>query len=302
MKKLLKKAWGFRTLYLIMIPGLLWYVAFKYVPMYGAVIAFKNYNVAMGIMESPWVDPWYKHFKYFFDSPYFTQLMGNTLLISLYKIVFGMTPDIVVAILLNECRIQWYKRTVQTLSYLPHFLSWVIIYGILIAFLSPTTGLFNRWIQELGGEPITFLQSTEWFRTILVTSEIWKDIGWGSILYLAAIASIDPSLYEAARVDGASRLRMIWHITLPGIRSVIILLLILRIGHILDAGFDQIYIMYNVHVYPVSDIIDTWVFRTGLERLNFSLASAVGLFKSLIGLVLVLGANRLAKKWGESIW
>jgi putative aldouronate transport system permease protein len=302
MKKLLKKAWGFRTLYLIMIPGLLWYIAFKYVPMYGAVIAFKNYNVAMGIMESPWADPWYKHFKYFFDSPYFAQLMGNTLLISLYKIVFGMTPDIVVAILLNECRIQWYKRTVQTLSYLPHFLSWVIIYGILIAFLSPTTGLFNRWIQDLGGEPITFLQSTEWFRTILVTSEIWKDIGWGSILYLAAIASIDPSLYEAARVDGASRLRMIWHITLPGIRSVIILLLILRIGHILDAGFDQIYIMYNIHVYSVSDIIDTWVFRTGLERLNFSLASAVGLFKSVIGLVLVLGANRLAKKWGESIW
>ncbi|WP_083689576.1 ABC transporter permease subunit [Paenibacillus sp. FSL H7-0331] len=298
----LLKWWGFRSLYLIMLPGIIWYFLFRYVPIYGILIAFKDFNIMEGIFNSPWADPWYKHFKYFYDSPYFSQLLVNTFLISLYKLVFGMIPDMLVAILLNECRISWYKRWVQTLSYMPHFLSWVIIYGIVTAFLSPTSGLFNRWLTDMGGESIAFLQSQEWFRSILVVTEIWKDIGWGSIIYLAAIAGIDPSLYEAARVDGATRIRMIWHITLPGIRNVIVLLLILRLGHMMDAGFDQIYIFYNVHVYPVADIIDTWVFRTGLERMNFSLAAAVGLFKSLIGFVLIVGANQLSKKWGEGIW
>jgi putative aldouronate transport system permease protein len=158
------------------------------------------------------------------------------------------------------------------------------------------------WLKENIGHSIPFLSSTEWFRSILVGSEIWKDTGWSAIIYLAAIAGIDPSLYEAARVDGAGRLRSIWHITLPGIRSVIILLLILKLGHMLDAGFDQIYIMYNIHVYPVADIIDTWVFRTGLEDLNFSLASAVGLFKSAVGFILVVIANQIAKRWGEQVW
>jgi putative aldouronate transport system permease protein len=181
-------------------------------------------------------------------------------------------------------------------------LSWVIIYGILTAFLSQSTGLVNRWLVEWGIDAIPFLQSTDWFRSILVGSDIWQNAGWGAIIYLAAIVGIDPTLYEAARVDGASRLRMIWHITLPGIRNVIVLLLILRLGHMLDAGFEQIYILYNIQVYPVADIIDTWVFRTGLEQMNFSLASAVGLFKSVIGLILVLGANQLAKRWGGGIW
>ena len=190
----------------------------------------------------------------------------------------------------------------QTLTYMPHFLSWVIIYGILLAFLSQNGGLINRWIVEAGGESIPFLTSPQYFRSLLVGSEVWQNLGWGAIIYLAAIASIDPTLYEAARVDGASRLRMIWHITLPGIRNVIILLFILKLGHILDAGFDQIYILYNVQVYPVADILDTWVYRTGLQQLNFSLASAVGLFKSLTGLFLVLAANKIAQRWGEGIW
>ncbi|MDF2667884.1 MAG: sugar transporter ATPase, partial [Paenibacillus sp.] len=202
----------------------------------------------------------------------------------------------------NECRTAWFKNLIQTLSYMPHFLSWVIIYGILTAFLSQSTGLVNRWLVEWGIDAIPFLQSTDWFRSILVGSDIWQNAGWGAIIYLAAIVGIDPTLYEAARVDGASRLRMIWHITLPGIRNVIVLLLILRLGHMLDAGFEQIYILYNIQVYPVADIIDTWVFRTGLEQMNFSLASAVGLFKSVIGLILVLGANQLAKRWGGGIW
>lgn len=297
-----KKVWSFRAIYLMLLPGIVYYIVYKYVPIYGLVIAFKDYDILEGILGSPWADPWYKYFQQFYESPYFTQLLTNTLLISVYKLLFGMIPPIVLAVLLNECRVRWLKGFVQTLSYMPHFLSWVIIYGILIVLLSQNSGILNRWIVEAGGTAIPFLSSPEWFRTVLVGSEVWQNLGWGAIIYLAAMAGIDPTLYEASRVDGASRVRMVWHITLPGIRNVIVLLLILRLGHLLDAGFDQIYILYNVHVYPVADILDTWVFRTGLEQFNFSLASAVGLFKSLIGLVLVLASNAMAKRWGESIW
>lgn len=297
-----KRVWQHRVFFVMLMPGLIWFVIYKYVPMYGAIIAFKDYDLLGGILASPWADPWYKHFKFFYDSPYFTQLLVNTFVISFYKLIFSTIPPIVLALLFNECRKRWFKSVIQTLSYMPHFLSWVIIYGILLAFLSQSTGLFNRWMTEWGLETIPFLQSTEWFRSILVGSDIWQSAGWGAIIYLAAIAGVDTALYEAARVDGASRLRMIWHITLPGIRNVIVLLLIMRLGYILDAGFDQIYILYNIQVYSVADIIDTWVYRTGLEQMNFSVASAVGLFKSFIGLILVLGANKLAKRWGEGIW
>lgn len=301
-QRMWRTIWKFRAFYVMLLPGVIWFAIYKYLPMYGVIIAFKDYNILEGMLKSPWADPWYKHFQTFFQSPYFSQLLTNTFLISFYKLIFGMAPSILLALLLNECRVSWFKRWVQTLSYMPHFLSWVIVYGILLAFLSQSTGLFNRWLTELGMDAIPFLTSTDWFRSILVGSDIWHDLGWGAIIYLAAIAGIDPTLYEAARVDGASRLRMIWHITLPGIRNVIILLLILRLGHMLDAGFEQIYILYNIQVYPVADIIDTWVFRTGLEQMNFSMAATVGLFKSVIGLVLVLGSNKLANKWGEGIW
>lgn len=284
------------------LPGLLYYAIYVYAPMYGAVIAFKDYNVLKGIFGSPWADPWYKYFKMYLDSPYAWQTLRNTLLISFYKLVWGMPPGIILAIMLNEVKHQFFKRFVQTVSYLPHFLSMVIIYGLVVALLSQTDGLVNQWIKALTGHAVPFLTSTDWFRTILVSTGIWQNVGWSAIIYLAAIAGIDPSLYEAARCDGAGRLRMIWHITLPGIRSVIMLLLVLRLGHVLDAGFEQIYIMYNVHVYPVADIIDTWVFRVGLVDMNFSLATAVGLFKTLIGIVLIVGANRLAKRWEGSIW
>jgi putative aldouronate transport system permease protein len=297
-----RRIYSFRTLYMMLIPGLIYYGVYRYAPMFGAVVAFKDFNIMKGIFESPWADPWYKHFKMFYDSPYFTQLLLNTFLISIYKLLWGLAPGIILALLLNEVRHRVFKKFVQTVTFLPYFLSWVIIYGITISFLSETSGLVNLFLKDTIDKSIPFLSSTEWFRSILVGSEIWKDIGYSSIIYLAAIAGIDPTLYEAGRVDGASKLRMIWHITLPGIRNVIILLLILRLGHILDAGFDQIYIMYNIHVYPVADIIDTWVFRTGLEELNFSLASAVGLFKSLVGFILVVWANQIAKRWGEQIW
>lgn len=294
--------WNYRYLYLMLLPGLVYYAIYKYVPMYGTTIAFKDFNLGDGILHSPWANPWYKHFKYFYDSPYFTTILQNTILISVYKMIWGIAPGIIFAILLNEVRNKYFKRIVQTITYLPHFLSWVIIYGILIIFMSETTGLVNDLIRNLGGHNIPFLTSTDWFRSILVGSEIWKEFGWNAIIYLAAIAGIDPTLYEAARVDGAGRLRNIWHITLPGIRNVIILLFILKLGHILEAGFDQVYIMYNVQVYSVGDILDTYVFRTGLEQFNFSLASAIGLFKSFIGLILVLIANKIAQRWGGGIW
>ncbi|NBD24737.1 ABC transporter permease subunit [Paenibacillus sp. T1] len=297
-----RSIWRYKAFYVMLLPGLLYYIVFKYIPMYGVIIAFKNYNLMEGIWSSPWASPWNKHFLTFFESPYFSQLLTNTFLISVYKLIFGMVPPIAMALLLNECRIKWFRSLIQTLTYMPHFLSWVIIYGILLALLSQSSGLLNRWLEDAGGTAIPFLTSTSYFRSILVGSEIWQNLGWGAIIYLAAIAGIDPTLYEAARVDGASRMRMIWHVTLPGIRTVVIMLLILNLGHILDAGFEQIYIMYNVQVYAVADILDTWVFRTGLQQLNFSLASAVGLFKAAIGLILVLGSNKLAKRWGEGIW
>lgn len=298
----LRTLWRFAPFFVMMLPGLVYLAVYKYVPMYGMIIAFKDFSILDGIVGSDWANPWYKHFLEFYRSPYFTQLLGNTLIISLYKLAWGMVPQIALAILFNECRLVWLRNVVQTLSYMPHFLSWVIIYGIAIAFLSPGSGLVNKFISDLGGTPISFLTSTDHFRGVLVASDLWKDLGWGAIIYLAAMSAIDPTLYEAAKVDGASRFRMIWSITLPGIRNVIVLMFILRLGHILDAGFDQIYIMYNLSVYPVADIIDTWVFRTGLEQLNFSRAAAVGLFKSVIGMILVIGANRVAKKWGESVW
>jgi putative aldouronate transport system permease protein len=288
--------------YIMMFPALLYFFIFRYIPMYGVVISFKDFNVMKGMMDSPWAKPLGRHFLMFFRSPYFVQLIRNTMLISFYKLIFGMIPPIVLALLLNEISTIWFKRGIQSLSYMPHFLSWVIIQGILVAFLSEDLGLINRVLRESGAGTIPFLISERWFRPLVVISAIWKDTGWGAIIYLAAIAGIDPSLYDSGRIDGCTRMGMMWHITIPNIRSVIILLLILRLGRMMNAGFEQIYVMYNPLVYSVGDILDTWVYRTGLEQLNFSLASAVGLFKSGIGLILILSTNALAKTWGENVW
>ncbi|MDF2661167.1 MAG: sugar transporter ATPase [Paenibacillus sp.] len=299
--RLLRVIWKYKYRYLLIAPGLLYILIFKYGSLYGVSIAFLDYSPFLGITGSDWVG--LKWFRVFWESPDFWKVTGNTIVISLMKIAFGMTPDIILALLLNEVGRSWFKRTIQTLTYMPHFLSWVIIYGILIAFLSPTSGLINFTLKEWGYQPVQFLTSNDWFRWIIIFSDIWKDIGWGAIIYLAALTAIDQQLYEAAKIDGAGRWKQTWHITLPGIRNVIVLLLILKMGTILDAGFTQIYAMYNPLVYDTADIIDTWVYRKGIIDNNFSLATAVGLFKSVIGLLLVLGANRLAKKFGDSgIW
>jgi putative aldouronate transport system permease protein len=228
--------------------------------------------------------------------------MTNTLLISFYKLVAGILPPVILSILLTECSIKKLKNFIQSVTFIPNFLSWVIIYGIMVALLSQTTGLINRWLSELTGTSIGFLNSTKWFRSLLVISEIWKSTGFSAIIYIAAINAIDLNLFEAARIDGASRLQIVFRITIPSIMPVMVMLLLLRLGHILDAGFDQIFIMYNVQVYPVADIIDTWVYRTGLLQLNYSLATAVGFFKSVIACVLVFSTNLVAKHFGQGLW
>jgi len=300
--KLHKRIFTHRVLYLMMIPALAYYFIFRYMPIYGLIISFKDYSPGLGIDRSPWASPWFKYYLQFFTSPYFSRLMVNTITLSILKIIFGMVIPIALAVILNECRSKTLKRFTQTLTYMPHFLSWVVIYGILMAFFSQSTGVINNVVTHMGGESIPFLTSNRWFRQIVVVSDIWQSAGWSAIIYLAAMSGIDPTLYEAARMDGIGRFGQIWYITLPSIQGTIIMLFILKIGTILDAGFDQIYNIYNVQVYQVGDILDTWVYRTGLQQMNFSLATAVGLFKSVIGFVLVLGSNKLAKRWGDALW
>jgi len=293
------KKYKFRFLFIW--AGLVYFIVFKYWPMYGLAIAFQNYVPGQGFMAGPWVG--LTHFRSFLDNPDFTQVFVNTVLISLYRLVFGFFPPILLAVLLNEATKNWFKKTVQAFSYVPHFFSWVIIYGIAFAFLSESAGLVNMWLKQLGIQPVSFLISEEWFRSVLVATDMWKDSGWGTIIYMAAITGINPSLYEAAVMDGANKWKQIWHITLPGIAPVIVLLFILRLGHILDAGLEQILVFYHPLVYSVGDIIDTWTYRMGIQEARYSLASAVGLLKSVIGLTLVVSVNSIAKRIGGSgVW
>ncbi|CAN7164144.1 ABC transporter permease [Paenibacillus sp. LjRoot56] len=288
------------VMYALLIPGLLYFAVFKYVPMVYIAAAFKNYNVLQGLWESPWVG--WQNFQLFFDGVYFKQIIGNTILISFYKLVFSFPAPIILALMLNAVTSTGFKRTIQTLTYLPHFLSWVIIYGLLVAFLAPGTGLVNQLLTTFHLDRISFLTESGLIRSLIVTTDIWQSVGWGAIIYLAALTGIDPSLYEAATMDGASQSRQLWHITLPGIRNVIILMLVLRLSAILDVGFDQIFIMLNPLNQEKADVIETWVYRVGLQEGRIGLATAVGLFKSVIGFVLVLGANRIAKKFDGQIW
>ncbi|OCT10563.1 polysaccharide ABC transporter ATP-binding protein [Paenibacillus pectinilyticus] len=291
----------YKWLYLLMVPGIAYYIVYHYVPMFGLVIAFKKYNLMKGLWGSEWVG--FDNFRTIFASPEFPGLVRNTLLISVYRILFNMLPDVMLALILNEIRAPWFKRIVQTITYGPHFLSWIIVYGLVFSFFAPGAGLVTTFFRDMGWGDLDVLTNSEFFRPLLVTSDIWKSTGFGAIIYLAALASINHELYEAAVVDGAGRWRQMWHITLPGIREVFILLLILRIGHIMDAGFEQVYIFLNARVYDVGDILDTWIFRRGIEQMEFSVPAAMGVFKSVIGLVLVIGANKLAKKVGGSgIW
>ncbi len=284
-------------LYLMLLPAMLFIIVYKYVPMYGVVIAFKDFNIMKGIMGSSWVG--FEHFRQLFMFDEFPRVVRNTIIISFMKLVFGFPAPIVIALLLNELMLKRFKRVVQTFTYIPHFISWVVVGGIVIDLLSPSSGIINKVMQSFGFEPVFFMSDGQWFRWILVFSDNWKEAGWGAIIYLAAILGINDELYQAAKVDGASRLRQIWHVTLPCIRSTIVILLLLRIGHVFDAGFEQILVMYNAMVYEVADIIDTYVYRVGLGQMQFGLTTAAGLFKSVIGCGLLVLANWMARRMGE---
>ncbi|RRJ64553.1 sugar ABC transporter permease [Paenibacillus oralis] len=287
-----------RYLFLLLTPVLLWYVVFAYGPLYGIQLAFKDFKMIDGVWSSPWVGV--KHFEFlFFQSPDFFKILRNTIIISFYHIIFGFPAPIVLALLINEIRLPKFKKITQSLTYLPHFFSWVILSGILITLLSPSTGVVNYLIQLAGLEPIYFVGDPNYFRFTLVTSGIWKEVGWGTIIYLAALAGISPDLYEAAVMDGANRWKQTLHITLPSILPVIVLLFILRLGSVLDAGFDQVLNLYSPATYEVADILDTYVYRVGLQNFQFSLTTAVGLFKNVVAFCLVLFTNFISKKLGQ---
>ncbi|TDF98115.1 ABC transporter permease [Paenibacillus piri] len=287
-----------KYLFLLLIPALIWYGVFYYGPLYGIQLAFKEFRIMDGITGSPWVG--FTHFERMFSATNdFGTIMKNTVIISFYHIIFGFPAPIALALLFNELRSKAFKRITQSISYLPHFLSWVVLSGLVMTMLSPSTGIVNYILQLLGFEPIYFLGDPAYFRFTLIVTGIWKEIGWGTIIYLAALASIDPHLYEAAHVDGANRWKQLLHITLPGLLPVIAVMFILRVGHLLDGGFDQVFNLYNAGVYEVGDIIDTYVFRVGITKMQYSFTTAVGLFKNAVGFAMLLLTNYLVKKAGQ---
>lgn len=295
----------YKFLNLLVLPCVIWLLLFKYTPMVGIIIAFKNYRGVGagfgGIFSTPWLG--FRNFEMFFKSIYFTRLMGNTLLISLYRLVFAFPVSIIFALFLNEIRNNRFKKVVQTISYMPHFLSWVVISALVTTILSTDAGPVNAVLKALGMEPIFFLASEQWFRPVLVLSGIWQGVGWGSIVYLAAISGLPQEQYESATLDGASKIQQIWHITLPGIKEMIAIMLILQVGRAMTDNFEQVFTMYSPAVYNVADIFDTYVYRSGITDANFSYSAAVGLFKSVCSLILVLFTNRITKKMDAGgIW
>ena len=286
--------WRHRAIYVMLAAPLLYFLVFRYLPLWNAQIAFKDFSPIEGVMGSRWIG--FQHFLTFFRSIYFGQLIRNTLGYSLAKLLIGMPTAILLALGLAETTSRRLRNVVQTASYLPHFLSWVIMYGILLALLSPGDGLINDLLKRAGLKPIAFLTEPRWFPVVVVVSDVWKEAGWSAIIFLAGLLGIDTALYEAASVEGASRMQRIRWISLPGILPVVVVITLLRLGNILDAGFQQIFVLYSLPVYSVSDILDTWIYRSGVLDFQISLASAVGLFKGVIGLVMIVTANRLARR------
>ncbi|WP_342422139.1 sugar ABC transporter permease [Paenibacillus sp. FSL E2-0178] len=287
----------YKLLYLMILPGLVYFIIFKYMPMGGLVIAFQDYQPFLGITGSPWVG--FKHFIRLFTEPTFIMLLRNTLVLFALNIVIFFPLPIIVALMLNELKHRHLKNWIQTIIYIPHFMSWVIIVSITYVFMTLDGGLINELIASMGFEKISFLTSPEWLRTIYIGQIIWKEIGWSTIIYLAAITVVDPQLYEAAEMDGAARLRKTWHVTLPAIRPVIITLLILKIGSTLDLGFEHMYLLLNSLNREVAEIFDTYIYTAGLKNGQLSFSTTVGLFKGVVGLILVMASNKLAKKMGE---
>jgi putative aldouronate transport system permease protein len=287
-----------KSVYAIIFIPVIFYAVFKYLPIWNGQIAFKEFSPLNGVMGSKWVG--FEHFVEFFSSFYFWELIRNTLFYSFAKLFVSVPLAIILAIVLYESRRNTLRKLVQNLSYLPHFLSWVIMYGILLALLSPGDGVLNDLIKFFGGQPTAFLTETKTFPWIVILSDAWKETGWSAIIFIAALMAIDPTLYEAALVEGVNAWQRVWYITLPSISPVITMVVLLRLGTILDAGFNQMFMLYSVPVYSVADIIDTWVYRSGLLEFKFSLATAVGIFKGIIGLILITVSNRLVKRFSDN--
>ncbi|NOU94015.1 ABC transporter permease subunit [Paenibacillus sp. LMG 31456] len=289
-----------KIVYFMALPVIAYYLIFDYGPMYGASIAFKDFSAIKGISGSPWVG--FQNFSDFFKDVYFGRIFRNTLLISLYNIIFGFPAPIILALLLNEVRKQIFKRFVQSVTYLPHFISVMVLCGLIVDFTS-RNGIINDLLAFMGMERITMLLKPELFRTIYVGSNIWQELGWGSIIYLAALAGIDQDLYEAATIDGAGRFKQMLHVTLPGIMPTIIILFILKMGSMMNVGFDKIFLLYNPITYETSDVISTYVYRKGILEANYSFSAAVGLFNSIINFLLLVATNQFSKKVNEtSLW
>ena len=289
-----------KSLYAMMLPIIAFYVIFHYMPMYGAQIAFRDYRVRDGFFGSPWVG--FENFRTFFNSIYFGRLIGNTIKLSAFSLIWGFPLPIVLALLLNEIRVNSFKRVVQTFTYLPHFISLVVVCGMVKDFVS-VSGIVNDIAEMLGGTRVNFLLDPKYFRTVYISSGVWQEIGWGSIIYLAAISGVDQELYEAAKIDGAGRFRRVFSVTLPGILPTIIILLILRVGHIMNVGFEKVFLLYNNAIFESADVISTYVYRRGLIDQDYSFSAAVGLFNSTINFFLLVCTNRLSAKMTEtSLW
>ena len=284
-----------REYYIMLLPALAFVIIFNYLPMYGIIVAFKDYYSTKGIWGSAWVG--FANFKQIFALQKFWQVIRNTLEINVLRLVFDFPAPIILALMLNEVRSQWFKRLTQTIVYLPHFISWVVISGILFNILS-SDGLFNTIIIMLGGKPVQFLSNSSTFRPLLVITQIWKEVGWGTIIYLAALSGISPEYYEAAMIDGAGRFKQIFYITLPFLAPTVSIMLILRVGQMMNGGFDQVFNLINPSVYDVGDVIDTYIYRIGLVDGRFSQASAVGLFLNVINCILLLTVNKVSQKIG----
>ena len=290
-----------RYLYFLILPVIVYFIIFKYIPMFGALIAFQDYNLSLGVFGSRWVG--LKHFAALFGSKDFYNVIRNTLLLNFYLILFSFPVPVVLAILLNEVRCMGYRKVVQSILYVPHFMSWVVLGGIVISVLSPSSGIVNSIIKSFGGEPIYFMANTGWWIVMFVVSDIWQTAGWGTIIYLAAITGIDQEMYEAARIDGASKWQQMVHITLPSIAGTVSIMLILRIGKMMDMNFEQVYALQNDAVRAVSEVISTFEYRYGLEGMQYSYTTALGLFKGTVGLILVTFANKFANAIGDNgLW
>ena len=288
-------------IYLLLIPGVLFIIAFRYMPMYGYITAFQDYNIFAGILNSNWVG--LKHFSALLSSPGFYNVLRNTLIISFGKLIFTFPLSILLAILLNEINITPIKKGFQTALYLPHFLSWVIVAGLVVTACAPSTGIINLVVKFFGGEPVSFLMDNNWFRAVVIVSDAWKEVGYGAIVFIAALTGINPELYEAAKVDGAGKIQQILHITIPGMMSVIVLMFILKLGSVLNANTEQILLLYNPTVYETGDVLGTYIYRTGITHMNYSYATAIGLFEAVVGSFMIFTGNLICKRaTGRSIW